>query len=526
VTVVAGESRRWRGTPVVLATLVAVALAVHLWGIRRNLPLLPEMDEGAFVLPALQIASTGDLNPHWFGHPGSTVIYPLAALIHLWNAVGHGGPLLHCDPGLRLRFLKGPAEGEAHLLGRLLSVSYAMLSLPLVYLLGRVTFGEPVGLLAVWFTLLSPLAIDHAQIVRTDAAGTFFAVLSLWLCCRLYDRPTLLNAQLAGLAIGLAMATRYFLVALVPVLLAAAAWRPKSPDGEARTSAVLVGLSAAFAGFVLSTPYFLLDRATVMSSLRDAAQSSHVGADGLSFGGNLAWYVTKAFPTAMTAPVAALALGGVVLVVVRRRPKELFLLGFAIAFLLGLSLSALHWERWIIPVVPVLALFAMALLVLVGAEVLGRVVTSRSRAPAIAVGVLALVSVRPVVDVWRYVRQSSGPSTIITARQWMLENLPAGAKISAEGYTPPLFGTPFVVDQARFTLAWGESLASYRQAGYRYLVVSSAVYGRFMAEAQRYRGEVGFYRDLFREGRLLKEFLPSATSRGPAIRVYELTAAG
>lgn len=32
----------------------------------------------------------GDLNPHWFGHPGSTVIYPLALLYGLIYVAGRG----------------------------------------------------------------------------------------------------------------------------------------------------------------------------------------------------------------------------------------------------------------------------------------------------------------------------------------------------------------------------------------------------------------------------------------------------
>ena len=30
------------------------------------------------MLPAARMAWKGDANPQWFGHPGSTVIYPLA----------------------------------------------------------------------------------------------------------------------------------------------------------------------------------------------------------------------------------------------------------------------------------------------------------------------------------------------------------------------------------------------------------------------------------------------------------------
>ena len=58
---------------------MVLSSVAHLWALRRFLP-VPEIDEPFFVRPAVQFAGTGDPNPGWFGHPGSTVIYPLAGL--------------------------------------------------------------------------------------------------------------------------------------------------------------------------------------------------------------------------------------------------------------------------------------------------------------------------------------------------------------------------------------------------------------------------------------------------------------
>jgi hypothetical protein len=49
------------------------------------------------------------------------------------------------------------------------------------------------------------------------------------------------------------------------------------------------------------------------SSFRELAakQSSHLGADGLGFAGNLWWYFSTAMPIALTWPQMALALVGI-----------------------------------------------------------------------------------------------------------------------------------------------------------------------------------------------------------------------
>lgn len=61
-----------------------MTFAFHVGGIRKNLPYTAEANEGTFVSLAMHIAASGNLNPGWFGHPGSTVIYPLAGMYHTW----------------------------------------------------------------------------------------------------------------------------------------------------------------------------------------------------------------------------------------------------------------------------------------------------------------------------------------------------------------------------------------------------------------------------------------------------------
>jgi hypothetical protein len=79
-----------------LLALVAFSGVAHLSALHRDLP-LQEPDESAFVRPAVRIAATGDLNPQWFGHPGSTVIYPVAGLIRGWETIANGGPIVGSD---------------------------------------------------------------------------------------------------------------------------------------------------------------------------------------------------------------------------------------------------------------------------------------------------------------------------------------------------------------------------------------------------------------------------------------------
>lgn len=273
-----------------LLAAVCLSLASHLCGVVQNLPFAPESDEAVFVERAAAIARTGSLNPGWFGHPGSRTIYPLAALFRAAAAL-HVFDL--APPGWW-----GPRTGDSdippgyYLLGRLLSVLYGVMSVPLVYLVGRRAFGARVGLAGAWLFSLCPLAVQYGRIVRSDSAALFFGMLALVACLGVYDRPGIGRRCLAGACIGLGIASRYFMVVLIPVLLmvdaAVRLRRGAGASGGKLLAGAAAGLLSACTAFALSTPYFFIDFTAVRGDLAFQANPAHLGYDGLGFAGNLA----------------------------------------------------------------------------------------------------------------------------------------------------------------------------------------------------------------------------------------------
>src|SRR5579859_3413983 len=506
----------------ILAGIFGAALIFCLWGIRQDLPFTPQVDEDVFVKSAVRIASSGIPNPLWFGHPGSTVIYPLAAAYKIWDIAAYGGSWWQPDPRLAARFAS--ASGDFYLLGRFLPIGYAVASLIFVFLIGRRVLGARVGLLGAWLAVLCPLAISYAQVVRTDSAAVFFSMLALWLCLRLYDRPTVGNQALAGAAIGLAIATRYFMIALVPVLLTidgVTVWRQVTRHGSLRRPLLelVVGLLAIAAAFALSTPYFFLDFPVALQSIAAENEASHLGSDGLTPIGNLIYYLTRAIPNGLTWPLALLALAGVGRAVWSRRLEPLLLLGFGATLLGGASLSALHNDRWVIQLLPLLALFAADALEAAVVWVSAGWHWGSARQSALLITLTAVISAWPAYQfVLQDIRQAS-PSTRVLAREWLVQHLPPGSRVAEEEYSAPLDNTGMIV-KWQYSLATGHLLADYRQLGYRYLVTSSDMYGRYFAEPERYAAETAFYNELFKQ-KLVKAFWPSPTQGGPSVRIYE-----
>lgn len=532
-----------------VGVIVVLALWLHVHGARGDLPWAYESDEGEFVVLAIRMATYGDPNPQWFGHPGSTVLYPLATIFHVGNALEAGLPLWEVDPGLAARV--GGNPGKYFLLARLLSVLYAVAALPLVYGVARRAFDPAIGVLATWIALLSPMALTHAQMVRTDSAGLFYGMLALWTVLRVLEKPSLGRHVVVGLALGAAIGTRYFLVTFVPALVCAdlVLWRRASGDAAERARLLRVAaaaLACVALGFFLTTPYFVLDFATVWQNLSHEMREEHLGADGFGFAGNLRWYLATALPLSMPISWLALAAAGAAIAAWRRNVAAGLVALPAVLFLIAISTASLHWQRWLIQVTPLIAVFSAAGLVCLARlvangiagrfglasapaspatkdEPAGRVRLARTVTTPVLLLVLALVFTGgPAAAYMRTALRQGVPGTRLLAREWIERNVPAGTRIVADFYTAPLHDTQIPADY-HFALASDGTLEQYRAAGYRYAMISDAIYLRFFREAKRYPREVRFYESLLRGGKLVQRFAPGPNGRGPTISLYELS---
>jgi hypothetical protein len=349
----------------VLLALLGLSLVVYLVGVAHDLPYVVQRDEyGIYARNGAQIAATHNLRPSRLNHPASTIFYPTALVYKLWHVTARQGMLFRPDANLLLAYQTEP--GPFLLLGRLISALYAVLAVPLVYLLGKQAFGRAVGLVGAWFLAWTPILIAHTQVIRDDSATVFFTALSMLLALRVLREPTLRNHALAGAAIGLAVSTKYYLGLLAGLLIAVdfmVMWRRRQQGPQALLATMrgvaLAGLVAVFT-FALTTPFFFLDLSAARANLGSELRSTHLGADGLTPLGNLRYYLTEAIPQELTLGRAALMLVGAALCLLRpRRAESLFLLGFAVCYLVAISLiSPLHWARWIFPALPVLYLLA------------------------------------------------------------------------------------------------------------------------------------------------------------------------
>lgn len=492
-------------TVAITCALTVLATLIYMGGIRKNLPYAPEIDEPIFVVRAASMATESYLDPKWFGNPASTTIYPLAALYRTLYGT-NATALLQSDPA------------ALYLPGRIVSILYGVGTVILVFLSGRRVVGDRAAVAGTLFFIVSTLVVYHYQVVRSDSAAAFFGWASLYQLSRLYDRPNLKNTLLTGALIGLAISSRYFMVTfLFP--LALVAWlrlRPANGTRAALMAIVLGGLVALLA-FAFTTPFFFLDFHTAWADVANEARSTHLGADGLTPPQNVLYYVFSALPSAITWPQTIAAAAGLILAFLRRQTLALVLAATAFVFIGAISLSPLHWARWIIQILPIFTLLAGFALTEIVDRSTRRVGLKRA---LFALGLLALTGV-PMYRVVLHDIRESRPSTRVAARVWFLENAEPGSSILQEWYGALLVDTPFEVRE-QFSLADRDDPCSYQAEGVDYLVASSSIFDRYYREPERYADEIAFYENLRAGPYQVDKESPSDTIGGPTIKIYDI----
>src|SRR5215831_1418252 len=138
-------------SPIILSAILVLALSVRLVGITWGLPYVFNPDEARIVNHALAFG-TGDLNPHDFIYP-SLYMYILFFVYGMSYVFGWlAGVFSSTDDFVRLFFNDATLF---YLPGRLIAALSGVISVAMVYLLGRRAYNARVGLIAAAFLTFS-----------------------------------------------------------------------------------------------------------------------------------------------------------------------------------------------------------------------------------------------------------------------------------------------------------------------------------------------------------------------------------
>lgn len=229
--------------------------------------------------------------------------------------------------------------------------------------------------------------------------------------------------------------------------------------------------------FLLANPAMPLHAADVLVGLRAETVTVHLGADGLCHWATCFWYLSNGLPIAAGWAQWGAAAVGVVLALRRHRVLPVLLtLVYALALLVAVSLSPRHFGRYIIQILPVVALLAAYTLECIFAALRNQRGRYAALArPLFAVLLVGLLLIRPTRPRgFSFARAT--PTRACWRVLWIEENLPQGSHLLQEGYGPFLAGTTYVVtDKGTLAnvvaapFAADGNLQALRQEGYDYV---------------------------------------------------------
>lgn len=502
---------------ILIGIILLTALSVRVWGVNYGLPYIYHPDEPGYITISQNIFKTGDLNPHFFNYP--SLFFYINALAYIpYYLLGKLIGIFHTPNDILapISLVMGVTQAQMPttvLLGRVITICFGVGTVGLTYFVGKqITGRTTVGVLASLMVAISPTNVWHSRLITPDTFVTFFSLAAFLASILVYQQGKTWQYVVAGICVGLTASSKYNggLIVL-PLFLAHFLHCGKTAFKQPK---LYLALLLCGVGFLVTTPYAILDPAKFLTDLRFEAQHYSTGHAGME-GNSLAWYLNYMWNTG----------GGLYLLAVLGilygsflRPKETsLLLIFPLVYFAFISSFVVRNDRTFLPLTPFLFLLAAWFLIIVF-DKLRKLQTKSLRRLFLAVlasltiAVLMLPISKTIADTQRLTTVDSRE----TARIWIDNNLPLGAKIAIESYSP--FVNPSKFRVQGFGRMIEHEPEWYIEQGFDYLVFSQGMYGRFYREPERYKNEKSQYDNLFRRFSPVMIF----TDGGYEVRVYRV----
>jgi len=521
-----------------LVLLLAVALALRLWGVKQGLPYSYNVDEATHFVPRAIAFFTHDLNPQYFLNPPG-YSYLLHIVFELWFGSG--------DAATRA-FTVDPTE--VFVVARVVAALLGTVAVWLTYLAGVRLFGRTVALLGAAIFGFSYLPIFYSHLALNDVPTLAPVALSLYGISGVLRRGWTRDYVLSGFAIGLAAATKYTGGVTIVCLLAAAACDGAGGAALIALRRTALALLASVLAFVLANPYSVLDFSAFQAGI--ATQQSLAGGGapvklGTMSSSGTAYYLWTLTWGLGWAPSLAAVGGGVLLAVRRRLTMALVLIPTPIAFIIFMGDQQRFFGRWLLPIFPIVSLLGAYGTV----EFVRWLVRTRHvpRLAASAVAVAVLLS-QGLASAIHNDSVLSRPDTRNLARRWMVAHVPAGSKVVIEPIVEDNWATDIGrslsatasgarwqrfptwetnIDQRGNLLPAGERryvvvdeyertlrpalLAQYEAGRYCWVVVGSLQAGRSFAQPRLAPAAIAYYAALANQAKLMYHVSPFAGTR-------------
>ena len=490
-----------------IGLIVAVGGTLRFWHLDTGIPYDVGVDEPFLAHTAVGIMTSGDFNPHFFEYPSLYIYVELlvagarflvGSMDGLWISLAEFGPQ------------------DVYLWWRIVTATIGTLTIIVVYRIG-LRWGPYQALLAAALFAVFLNHVRESHFALTDTPLTFLVALTFLLSLRAHETGRLSSFIGAGVAAGLAAATKYngAVALLLPII---SAWMTPGARPSRLQCSGAAGAGCVLA-FLAGAPYTVLDLPGFLDGFANLSRTYQARTD-LS-----GWVVYLGhLRVALAWPGVTLLFAGLGLGVWRaaQRPLRLqstLLVTFPLAYFYLIASRDLIYARYYLPAIPFLCLLVSVLVVAASAAIQRSGLSPALRIAAVS----SLGTAMLAYPTWTSVNWSlahGAPTTQEAAYEFLNELMPHGSRLAIEGAVLDIH-RPF---QPTYVDALIDSdYDDYRAADITFLVASSNVFAKVFDAPDDYRDAYEAYRRLFDRSFDPIVISPTAERSGPEIRIYQLS---
>lgn len=473
-----------------LGIVTAVGLALRLPAVGFGLPAMLHPDEPGNIIVGAKMAGNSDWNPHYFAYP--SVMYDVEALAVRAQGLVTGHMLGASDFGSQGIGINRTTDPDMVVFLRLITVALSVGLCLLVYgMVRRVTGRRWVAVGAGLLGATSPLLITNGVFITPDTYSAFFTTATLAGALAVARRGKRLDYILAGLAVGLALGSKYDVVCCVPVVVAYLVREGRNSLRPASVLSLVYAAVAALVSFVVSTPAALFDTHSLYTGLQTELShyaTGHAGAQG----GALGYYLSSlSHDQFILIPGAVL---GVVAACFGRYRKETVVVGaYCLGYFCLIASETVRFDRDLLPLLP-----GLMLLTGFGVAWTAELVAERRPAFPRPAGLAVVTAVVAAVMIPAVMGATGVPKTLDEAPRseasaWLDAHLPQGAAVIDEHYGPWLEPSRYHLTEVSYVAAAGPLPPNQRA-----IVITERGSGRFIEDPKDYPHQAAVYQALLK----------------------------
>lgn len=443
---------------IALTIIIVIAFLVRFFGMWPGFADHP--DESAVTVPAWMMFANLDPSPHIFTYGSfyfyiQALLYLLAGIFfyirdqlltiifeYIRNFLSGNFTFKNIDYVpinifFSLDHLANLYGNQLYYIGRLMTVLFGTLTVPLTYKIAQLVFSRDIALYSAFSLAILPLAVRDSKFITVDIPQTFFFMLAFYFLIKIMSQGKLIDYIFAGISLGLSFSFKYYPF-LLPSLFLAHFLRGKL---QSRYTNLITSIFFIPVGFLIGSPasVFEIDR-----FLNDTIWAiTRYGVSDRSIPVFHPFYFSFLFWKGLTPSLSFLFFLGLIVGFGQSFKKSIFLALpiFGVLYYFSFYTNS-SYERALQPILPLISIFCgIAMFTVIGFLSKFKYLSSSIMKKISLFIILFIFLAYPIFYVLNSGYACTQPSTIKTSEEWIRNNIPENSKVA---YT---IGTRFPGDK-------------------------------------------------------------------------------